>query len=253
MSPQAEIAARGVDRDSDLVEALRRREPTAAEQLVNTYGERAYRLTAGITGNGQDAEEAVQDAFWTVIRKIDSFRGDSAFRSWLYRIVANAACQKLRGRRSRRRDLSWDDVQPSFDEEGRHIEPTADWSARATDPAVQTELREALTSAVNQLPPVSRTVVVLRDVEGLSSLEVAKILGLSVPNVKTRVHRARLFLRKQLSGLMTLDGRQSVPAIRAEVEDGQGHFRGASTGLSRAAMSATGHAGQLRCARAHGG
>src|SRR6266566_6153205 len=79
------------DRDLDLLEALRLHEPTAVERLVTTYGERAYRLATSITGNEQDAEEVVQDAFWTVVRKIETFRGESAFGSWLYRIVANAA------------------------------------------------------------------------------------------------------------------------------------------------------------------
>src|SRR5262245_8090336 len=98
-----------VDRDQDLLTALRRREPLAAERLVSTYGERAYRLASRITGNGEDAQEVVQDAFWTVVRKIDMFRGESAFGSWLYRIVANAAYQKLRGRQSRRYELSLDE------------------------------------------------------------------------------------------------------------------------------------------------
>src|SRR2546428_7505764 len=192
------IDRRRPDRDLDLVEALRRREPMAAERLVATYGERAYRLATRITGNGPDAEEVVQDAFWTVVRKIDTFRGESAFGSWLYRIVANAAYQKLRGRRSRDRDVSLDEVLPSFDAQGRHVGPMADWSARVDDHSVQTELRMALTSAINELPPVARTALVLRDVEGLSNLEIAEALGLSVPIVKSRVHRARLFLRKQL-------------------------------------------------------
>ena len=87
-----------VDRDSQLVKALRLRAPTAAERLVATYGDRAYRLAIGITGNRPDAEEAVQDAFWSVVRKIDTFRGDSSVGSWIYRITANAAYQKLRGR-----------------------------------------------------------------------------------------------------------------------------------------------------------
>src|SRR5207237_64207 len=94
------------DRDLDLLEALRRHEPTAAERLVTTYGQRAYRLAASITGNEQDAEEVVHDAFWSVIRKIDTFRGESAFGSWLYRIVANAAYQKLRIQQGRRRVVS---------------------------------------------------------------------------------------------------------------------------------------------------
>ena len=208
LEPETAVIAhsRRADRDLDLLEALRQREPTAAERLVTTYGDRAYRLAMSITGNGQDADEVVQDAFWTVIRKIESFRAESAFGSWLYRIVANAAYQKLRSWRSRRRDVSWDEVLPAFDEQSRHVMPMADWSPRVDDPSVQTELRVALTAAINELPTAYRTVVVLRDVEGLSNPEIAEIMGLSVPVVKTRVHRARLFLRKQLGDTMaTLD------------------------------------------------
>ena len=190
------------DRDLGLLEALRLHDPTAAERLVATYGERAYRLATSITGNEQDAEEVVQDAFWTVVRKIETFRGESAFGSWLYRIVANAAYQKLRGWRSRGRDLSLDEVLPSFDAHGRHVGPVADWSAHVDDPSVQTELRLALTSAINELHPVSRTMLVLRDVEGFSNSEIAEALGLSVTIVKVRVHRARLFVRKQLGDAM---------------------------------------------------
>src|SRR5436305_10632413 len=109
-----EMTPTRIDRDRPLVIALRRREPTAAEQLVATYGDRAYRLAIRITGNDADAEEIVQDAFWSVVRKIETFKGESAFGSWLYRIVANAAYQKLRGRRVRRTDLSLDEAQPCF-------------------------------------------------------------------------------------------------------------------------------------------
>src|ERR1700752_2187128 len=92
------------DRDRDLLDALRCHEPMAAERLATRYGERAYRLARRITGNGQDAEEVVQDAFWTVVRKIDTFRDESAFGSWLYRIVTNASYQKLRRSPSSRRE-----------------------------------------------------------------------------------------------------------------------------------------------------
>src|ERR687887_1916823 len=101
-----------LDHDQDLLTALREREPTAAEALITAYGDRAYRLAVRITGNEQDAEETVQDAFWSVIRKIDTFRGNSAFGSWLYRIVANAAYQKLRNRQRSRHDVPLDDVLP---------------------------------------------------------------------------------------------------------------------------------------------
>jgi len=207
MSRQAEapmdIGSTRVDRDRRLVDALRHGEPTAAEWLVTTCGDRAYRLAIRITGNDEDAEEVVQDAFWSVTRKIETFRGASAFGSWLYRIVANAAYQKLRGRRGRRSDVSLDEVLPFFDEHGAHAEPVADWSPRVDDPSRQTEVRVALTAAIDELPAKYRAVLVLHDVEGLSNGEIGEALRLSVANVKSRVHRARLFLRKRLGDYMT--------------------------------------------------
>jgi RNA polymerase sigma-70 factor, ECF subfamily len=195
-----------LDHDRELVEALREREPTAAESLVATYGDRAYRLAIRITGHAQDAEEVVQDAFWNVIQKIESFRGESAFGSWLFRIVTNAAYQNLRRRHSRHRDVSWDEVFPVFDEGRCHVMPVPDWSWRVNDPSAQSELRAVLTAAINDLPPTYRTPLVLRDVEGRSNLEVAELLCLSTPAVKARLHRARSFLRKQLSdAVATLD------------------------------------------------
>jgi hypothetical protein len=94
-------APRKTDRDAELVERLRRQDPGAAEDLVATYGDRVYRLAIRITGNEQDAEEVVQDALWTAARKIDTFKGESAFGSWVYRITANAAYQKLRTRQGK--------------------------------------------------------------------------------------------------------------------------------------------------------
>ena len=186
------------DRDGSLVAALRRGDPTAAEDLVAAYSDRASRLARRITGNAEDAEEVVQDAFLTVIRKINTFRGDSAFGSWLYRIVANAAYQHCRRRRGRGADLSLDKVLPVFDAHGRHVAPIADWSMRVDDPAHQTELRLLLTTAIDELPDDYRAVVLLRDVEGLAPRDIASILDLTVNNVTTRGHRARLFLRKTL-------------------------------------------------------
>jgi len=191
-----------VDRDHDLLDALRRREPLAAERLVGRYGDRAYRLASRITGNGEDAQEVVQDALWTVIRKIDMFRGESAFGSWLYRIVANAAYQKLRGRQGHRNEVSLDEVLPQFDERGCHAAPVADWSEAASDPALQTELRTTLSAAIDGLPAAYRAVLVLRDIEGRSNAEIAAALGLTIAVVKTRAHRARLFLRKRLDHFM---------------------------------------------------
>src|SRR5438552_426978 len=110
-----------IDRDGSLVAALRRGDPTAAEDLVAAYGDRACRLATRITGNAPDAEEAVQDAFLSVIRKIDTFRGDSAFGSWLYRIVGNAAYQRCRKRRRHGADVALDTLLPAFDARGAHV------------------------------------------------------------------------------------------------------------------------------------
>ena len=194
------------DRDWRLVEALRRREATAAERLVATFGDRTYRLAIGITGNQQDAEEAVQDSFWNVVRRIDTFRGQSSLRSWIYRITANAAYQKRRSGAHRRNEITLDEVLPRFHEDGHHADPITDWSTKLADPAMQRELRDVLASALDELPPHYRAAIVLRDVEGLSIAEVAEALGIAVGTAKTRAHRARLLLRKRLSMFMASAG-----------------------------------------------
>ena len=191
------------DRDAGLVEQLRRQEPGAAEALVATYGDKVYRLAIRITGNEQDAEEVVQDALWTAARKIDTFKGESAFGSLLYRIAANAAYQKLRGRQGKRHEVAWDDLAPSFDEQGHHAAPAGDWSSKVEEAALQTELRTVLTTAINDLPGDYRTAFVLHDVEGLSNPEIAETLNISLPAVKSRVHRSRLFLRQRLAEYLT--------------------------------------------------
>ena len=188
-----------VDADAELVEALRREEPDAAERLVERYGDRVYRLAMRITGLNEDAEEAAQDALWTAARKIHMFKGESAFGSWVYRITANAAYQKLRTRRQKAAEIAMDDVLPSLDGDGRHFEPMDDWSNRVDEQALQGELRRVLQQAIDDLPADYRTALVLHDVEGLSNPDIAEALNISLPAVKSRVHRSRLFVRKHLA------------------------------------------------------
>jgi RNA polymerase sigma-70 factor (ECF subfamily) len=188
-----------VDVDAELVAALRREEPDAAERLVERYGDRVYRLAMRITGLNEDAEEAAQDALWTVARKIHMFKGESAFGSWIYRITANAAYQKLRTRRQKSAEIALDDVLPALDGDGRHFEPMDDWSNRVDEQALQGELRGVLQRAIDGLPADYRTALVLHDVEGLSNPDIAEALGISLPAVKSRVHRSRLFVRKQIA------------------------------------------------------
>jgi RNA polymerase sigma-70 factor (ECF subfamily) len=193
------IESRRVDVDADLVEALRREDPAATETLVERFGDRVYRLALRITGSNEDAEEAAQDALWTAARKIQTFKGESAFGSWLYRIAANAAYQKLRTRKAKSAEIALDEVLPLLDDRGRHFEPMDDWSSRVDENALQGELREVLEQAIDGLPPDYRTALVLHDVEGLSNPDIAEALGISLPAVKSRVHRSRLFVRKRLS------------------------------------------------------
>lgn len=193
------LPERKPDADAELLEALRREDPTAPELLVETYGERVYRLALRITGSNEDAEEAAQDALWTAARKIHGFKGESAFGSWLYRIAANAAYQKLRTRKAKANEVAFDELLPALDEAGRHFVPMDDWSVRVDERALQAELRRVLEEAVASLPPDYRSALVLHDVEGMSNPDIAEALAISLPAVKSRVHRSRLFLRKRIS------------------------------------------------------
>ncbi len=187
------------DPDAELVAALRREDGAAMERLVERFADRVYRLAFRITGSKEDAEEVTQDALWTAGRKIGGFKGDSAFGSWLYRITANTAYMKLRSRRAKAREIAMEDVLPKLDEGGVHFEPMDDWSERVDDHALTGELREILERTIGELPDDYRTAMVLHDVEGLSNPDIAETLGISLPAVKSRVHRSRLYVRKRLA------------------------------------------------------
>ena len=163
------------------------------------YETRVFGLALRLTGNRQDAEEVLQDVFLTVFRKIDSFRGDSKLSSWLYRITTNAALMKLRKRPKVKEIPLAEELGPAMTEEGMIAEPVADWSRLPNDELDRKELGQRIEQAMNLLPEDFRSVVVLRDVEGLSAQDACEILSLSEAALKSRLHRARLFLRKQLA------------------------------------------------------
>lgn len=187
--------------DQELVDALRAGDANGVDTLVQRYGAWIHRVAARVLGDRRDAEEVTQNVLMTVMGKIRTFKGEAAFSSWLYRIAANAAYDQARARRARVDDLSLDAVLPVFDEMGRHVEPVVDWSRDLEDPAVAGEVRAALERAIGHLPEDYRVVVVLRDVEELTTEEVAQALGLTVAAVKSRLHRARLVLRQELAAL----------------------------------------------------
>ncbi len=184
--------------DEQLRRELTAQAHDAVEALVHLYGPKTYRLALRITGNPQDAEEVSQDVLWTVVRKIQTFKGESALGSWIYRITANAAYQKLRGRRGKE-PVSWETLLPAFDGDGHLVDLEHDWTSSVEDPAIQAEARRRLVDAVDTLPAEYRTAFVLHDMEGLPNPEIADLLGVSLPAVKSRVHRSRLFLRQRLA------------------------------------------------------
>lgn len=188
--------------DERLVEALRRGEDGAVEALVDRYAGWIHGVTRRLLNDPRDAEEVTQDVLLTVVQKIQTFKGEAAFSSWLYRIAANAAYQRLQQRRSRQ-EVPLEPFLPVFDEEGRYAQPVVDWSRQLDDPALAGEVRAAIEQSLSRLPEEYRVVILLHDMEGLPNEEVAATLGLTIPAVKSRVHRARLFLRQELAHLFS--------------------------------------------------
>jgi RNA polymerase sigma-70 factor (ECF subfamily) len=168
----------------------------AFDELVSRYEKKIYRLGMNITGNREDAEDVLQDAFLKAFEHLPDFREDSRFYTWIVRIAVNEALMKLRKRRSSR-EVPMED---SADENGDVlVREFADWKPNPEQQFAQSELEQILQGAIGSLPPGFRTVFYLRDVEGLSTEETAELLKLTVGAVKARLFRARLRLREELS------------------------------------------------------
>jgi len=188
--------------DFDLLASLRRGEVGALEALAERYGSKIYRLAFGVTRNQADAEEVLQDVLLTLARKGGSFEKRSALGSWIYRITTNAALNKRRGKRLVV-ETPLEELLPAFKPDGHRDGDRAfilaDWSQNPEEEFLSGERRRVLERAIDGLPEHYRAVLVLRDVEGLSNENVAELLGESVPSVKSRLHRARMVLREQLT------------------------------------------------------
>jgi RNA polymerase sigma-70 factor (ECF subfamily) len=185
-----------------IVERLRAGEAKALEALMERYAARVYRLAYSITRNTGDAEEVVQDVFLNVFRNVRGFQERAALGTWLYRVTANAALNKRRGKRLELEtslDAWLPTFQPDGHREGDRAFLLADWSSTPESELLAQEARTTLEHAMEALPDRYRAVLVLRDVEGLSSEEAAAILGDSVAAVKSCLHRARMALREYLT------------------------------------------------------
>ena len=181
--------------DVGLVDQFKEGNIAAFEEIITRYEAKVMNLALRFTRNQEDAEEVMQDVFTTVYRKIDGFRGQSAFSSWLYRIVVNAAFMKLR-KKKQNQTVSMEDLAPAVKQYCMERDNVA--SKHSYNIAVTRELQEVLQRAIDKLPDQYRAVFVLRDVDGLSNQETGQILDLSIPAVKSRLHRSRIMLRKRL-------------------------------------------------------
>lgn len=179
-----------------LVAAAKGGDLSAFNELVRRYERKIFRLTMNITRNREDAEDAMQDAFLKSYSHLKDFAGDSRFYTWLVRIAANEALMRLRKRRPNQ--FSLDEPIPGENEE-TIPQDIQDWGPSPEQRYGQSEMHEILSGVIDELEPGFRTVFVLRDVEELSTEETAKIVGISVPAVKSRLLRARLKLREKLN------------------------------------------------------
>lgn len=178
------------------VEALRIGDRAEFARLVDAYSAPIYRLGLKMLGNPQDAEDVLQNTFLNALTHLADFEGRSSLSTWLYRIASNEALMLLRRKKN---VVNLDDFQPEDAEETPLPEVFVDWSALPEDELLSSESKTALDGAVKKLPESLRMVFFLRDIEGLSIRDTAEILNLTETNVKTRLLRARMFLREQLS------------------------------------------------------
>lgn len=168
----------------------------AFETLVNLTEGKIYHHLLRLVGNPDDARELLQETYLSAYKHLKSFKGDSAFSTWVYRIATNHALMRLR--KNNPETVGLDEIAvPSHEELKKRT--ISDWALNPREAALRKEVRSLLDRAIQDLPPTYRAVVVLRDVDDLSTAETARILGISEGAVKTRLHRARIFLREALS------------------------------------------------------
>lgn len=198
----AAAAAAAIERDEPaIVGRLQSGDDDAFELVVRAYSPRLLAVARRLVGNDEEAQDALQDALLSAARNIGSFAGDAKLSTWLHRVTVNASLMRLRTRR-RRPEMSIDSLLPIFMDDGHQVDPPARWKELPSDGALQAEARDRIREAIDTLPENYRTVLVLRDIEGLDTAETAAVLGVSDNAVKTRLHRARQALRSLLDPLV---------------------------------------------------
>jgi RNA polymerase sigma-70 factor, ECF subfamily len=198
-----------LENEQSLVAAAQAGDVDAFVTLLNHYSRHIYRLGVSITGNHHDAEDVLQEASLNAYTALANFEGNSRFYTWLVRIAVNVALGKLR-KRALWKESSID--EPGESEDGDYIPlEIASWGENPEKACLNNELQKILAEVIQILDPKSRTIFTLRDVEKFSIEETAKLLGLSMPMVKTRLFRSRLKLREELTKYFGKDTRNALP------------------------------------------
>jgi len=189
--------------EARLIAAAAAGDTRAFSELVRRYEETVYRYAFKLCRDREKAEETLQDTFVNVYRKLSSFDGRAKFSTWLYAIVTNNCLMKHRARRNRSVEESLEALEdPSSWPEGKFAHGIARWEETPADIMLDRELRAEIEAAIGALPPEYRIVFTLRDMEGKSTEETSAIVGISVEATKSRLRRARAFLRERLAPYM---------------------------------------------------
>jgi RNA polymerase sigma-70 factor, ECF subfamily len=172
--------------------------PLTPEQVFHDYAPRVYNLARRMLGSDADAEDVTQEVLLQVVRKLHTFRGEANIATWLHRVTVNAALAHRRKQAVRDEHRVRDPLE-NFLDDGHHHGPVRSWPLGPEEEALDHETQELIERAIAGLPEIYRDVFVLADVESLPNSEIADMLSLSVPAVKSRLHRARLLMRQALA------------------------------------------------------
>jgi RNA polymerase sigma-70 factor (ECF subfamily) len=190
--------------DLALVRRIKRGDEEAFREMVDRYHARVYSLSYGVLRNAEDAEEATQDSFLTLHRKIESFDESKRFFSWFYRVALNQAYSRAR-RRKPVVTVPIDDYVPRLGSDGHNASPEfSAWVDGVEDEAIARDLAERAEGFMAELPESYRDVIWMVDVEEMKPSDVAETLDISIPALKSRLHRARLYVRQRLTEVTTL-------------------------------------------------
>ncbi len=192
--------------ETALIARLRANDASAFAEVVHAQGPRMLAVSRRLLRSDDDAADAVQEAFISAFRAIGKFEGGARLSTWLHRIVVNTSLMRLR-KRTRRPEVSIDELLPRFVEDGHHVDEPREWkSPEPLDALERRETRTLVRDLIDRLPTDYRTILLLRDIEGLDTKETAELLGVTSNAAKIRLHRARLALRNLLDPHMRARG-----------------------------------------------